>query len=479
MTHVDRRLFLRDTITYAGGALLAPSLLGLAACTDPTDAATGAALPELRRAGAGLGGYGALEPANDGLPFAIPAGFTLRRISADGGPMARPGEGAVPYAFDGMAAFAAAGGRVRLVRNHEIRDGAGTRPALGARPYDAKSPAGCTTLEVSLAFDTNGVVLHDEFVSIGGTAVNCAGGPTPWGSWITCEETTVGPRQGYDEPHGYCFEVPAAANEAVTPVPLRDMGRFSHEAVAVDPALGHVYETEDAGNTSGFYRFLPNVPGDLAAGGRLQMLAVVGRPQLNTTGATVSGTPAAAIQPFVPLPVRWVDVDDPDPALETGAPSVFAQGFAKGGARFARLEGCWWGDGSAYFNATSGGRAGAGQVWQYRPQTADRGQLVLIFESPSRTVLDSPDNLCTSPRGGLVICEDGGGEQYIRGLTQDGRIFDLVKTTTTAESSEFAGSCFSPDGRVLFFNQQGRTGAGSRPGGGTFALFGPWQAGAL
>jgi secreted PhoX family phosphatase len=321
--------------------------------------------------------------------------------------------------------------------------------------------------------------VHDEFISIGGTAVNCAGGPTPWGSWITCEETTVGPNQGYDRKHGYCFEVPASADDEVTPVALTAMGRFSHEAVAVDRIYGHVYETEDAGTDSGFYRFIPNDPSNLAAGGRLQMLAVAGRPQLNTTGIAVSGVPSASITPFVPMPAEWVDIDDADPDLEGGATKVFAQGLTKGGARFARLEGAWWGDNSVYFNATSGGRAQAGQVWQYRPLNANRGHLVLIFESPGEEVLDSPDNLCVSPRGGLVICEDGGGVQYLRGITEDGRIFDLALTTDPVNDTEFAGSCFSPDGRVLFFNQQGATSMSSSDRAGTYALWGPWENGTL
>ena len=475
MSFVDRRNFLRDTLKYAGGAVMAPSLAGLAACNADDVTAVGAAP---RRAGRGDGGYGALVADPGGLPFLIPASFTLRRISQSGDPMKRAGAGVVPYAFDGMGAFPA-GDRVRLVRNHEIRDAAGVRPPLGGKPFDAKAPAGTTTLELVVDPASGEITVVDEFVSLGGTAVNCAGGPTPWGSWITCEESTVGPAQGYERKHGYCFEVPAAANAEVEPVALTAMGRFVHEAVAVDRIYGHVYETEDDGNNSGFYRFIPNEPTNLAAGGRLQMLAVSGRPQFNTTGTTVGGVALAMITPFVPLPAQWVDIDDADPNLEAGATRVFAQGLAKGGARFARLEGCWWGDNSVYFHATSGGRAGAGQVWQYRPVSADRGHLVLVFESPSTAVLDAPDNLCVSPRGGIVICEDGGGEQFIRGLTPDGRIFDLVKTTDPVNDTEFAGSCFSPDGGVLFFNQQGATSATGTDRGGTYALWGPWQNGSL
>jgi secreted PhoX family phosphatase len=474
-TPLDRRNFLRDTFKYAGGALIAaPSLAGLAACNDlPAPSEPGG--PHAARARrSGAGGYGPLAVPPGDLTLAIPAGFTIRRISRTYDDMKRPGAGKVPNAFDGMASFPMANGNIRLIRNHEIRDAAtaaGVAP-LGSKPWDARAYGGCTSLEVRVDPATGEPTVVDEFVSISGTCVNCAGGPTPWGTWLTCEETVEGTAQGRDRNHGYVFEIPASASDEVTPVSLNAMGRFSHEAVAVDRTYGHVYETEDAGaTTSGFYRFIPNVLGDLRQGGRLQMLAVEGRPQINTG--------AGGIPPLVPLPARWVDIDNPDPATITSTTSCFAQGLAKGGARFARLEGCWWGDDSVYFNATSGGAAGAGQVWQYRALSADVGQLMLVFESPSAAVLDSPDNICTSPRGGLVICEDGGGDQYVRGLTRQGQIFDLVRTTSPAEDSEFAGACFSPDGRILFFNQQGSTAANGADRGATYALWGPWETGAL
>ena len=127
------------------------------------------------------------------------------------------------------------------------------------------------TVEVEVRPDGE-AELKTQFVSLAGTFVNCAGGETPWGSWLTCEETTASTGM----PHGYVFEVPA--DGFGDPTPIRDMGRFSHEAVAIDPFTGYVYETEDAGaslmgffgasSKSGFYRFVPNVSGRLAAGGR-------------------------------------------------------------------------------------------------------------------------------------------------------------------------------------------------------------------
>ena len=178
------------------------------------------------------------------------------------------------------------------------------------------------------------------------------------------------------------------------------------------------------------------------------------------------------------MPAVWVDIDDPDPVgAEQNPLAVFAQGYGKGGALFSRLEGCWYGDGSIYFDATDGGNAEAGQIWQYRPLTPHRGELTLIYESPGPQVLNSPDNICTSPRGGLVICEDTDGA-YVRGLTRDGRIFDFARNI--ANDSEFAGACFSPDGGTLFVNIQGDTyEGGSNILGVTLAIWGPWERGAL
>ncbi len=159
-------------------------------------------------------------------------------------------------------------------------------------------------------------------------------------------------------------------------------------------------------------------------------------------------------------------------AADTDALAVYQQGFAQGAATFARLEGIWYGDNSLFFTLTSGGENKLGQVWQYTPQGHDNGLLKLIFESPAEAVLDMPDNLCISPRGGLVICEDGHNEQFVRGLTRQGQIFDFAKNIVPGhEGKEFAGACFSPDGMTLFLNLQ-------TPGI-TLAIWGAWQRGAL
>ncbi|HJU65318.1 MAG TPA: alkaline phosphatase PhoX [Gemmatimonadaceae bacterium] len=468
MSTLDRRRFLQRSATLTGGIFLAPSLEGLVHWSR--DAAGLDARRPVRRAYLGDGGYGPLREAGQDLD--LPDGFTYVVIGTAGTTMSDGNP--TPAAHDGMAAFPMPNGNVRLVRNHEVRfatpEWAGRNLP---RRYDAKGGGGTVSLEVRIADGRRELVR--DFVSLSGTAVNCAGGPTPWGSWLTCEETTQGPSAGFEKAHGYVFEVSALAETPVEPVPLKAMGRFVHEAVAVDPRTGIVYETEDMTFSrlrgtpgAGFYRFIPRNPGVLAEGGRLQMVAVRGSPNHHTFTLQAERRPLRA---------RWVDIDDPDPARAESDPSaVSRQGFAKGAAVFQRLEGCWFGDGVVLFHATNGGDAGKGQVWQYRPDDDDDGELTLLFESPGSEVLDHPDNITVSPRGGIVLCEDGDADEYLRGLTRDGRIFDFARNRSSP--SEFAGACFSPDGNTLFVNVQGDNRPGGIPGR-TYAIWGPWERGAL
>src|SRR5687767_14966284 len=346
----------RDFLKQA--TLLAPSLLGLAACTDadPTGPRRASLLSST------------LEPCPECPELFIPPGFRCIKLSetttqSRANPALR-----VPQALDGMAAFRRPGHAIRLIRNHEITD-VPTTP-LGTRPYDPLAGGGTTTLEIAVHRRGQGLELEltEEFVSLSGTLRNCAGGATPWGSWLTCEETVSGTARGFTRPHGYVFEVPVGAHTDVDAVPLPALGRFVHEAVATDPRSGVVYLTEDktydppSGSPgSGFYRFLPVRRDDLKRGGRLQALCIDGRANYLTATGQVPGDS---------LPVRWIDIGDPDPAnAETDPSAVFRQALAGGAAIFQRLEGCWYGDGSIFFNATSGGDAGRGQVWQYRPAT--------------------------------------------------------------------------------------------------------------
>ncbi|HEY7386152.1 MAG TPA: alkaline phosphatase PhoX, partial [Beijerinckiaceae bacterium] len=351
--------------------------------------------------------YGDLHPTPDqgGNPIlALPRDFKYVTFSRTGEAF---GNGlVVPRNHDGMACFEGRGNVVRLIRNHELRNAAGDFNLGVNGPadlrYDAKGMGGCMTLD----FDTRSKRLVRQFIAIGGTIVNCSGGWS-WRNtgWITCEETTQGIKNGYEKPHGYNFFVPAGADSAV---PFKAMGRFSHEASVADDR-GIVYQTEDAGNNSGFYRFIPNDPRNLLAGGMLQMLAIMGNP----TAAMFTGQRVG-----VRLPVSWVVIPVPDPDLEGGAMSCFAQGRAAGGAAFNRLEGIFRGEDrrSMYFISTSGGTIkapgtsnGFGQLWHYLPADGhlqEEDQLVLVFESPSGSVLEAPDNLCLTPNGGVLFCED-------------------------------------------------------------------------
>jgi secreted PhoX family phosphatase len=369
-----------------------------------------------------------------------------------------------PPAHDGMAAFQVKD-ELRLVRNHEVNNQIGTPgAAIGPNAYDQLAAGGTTTLVI----DPTTRELVKDFVSLSGTLVNCAGGHTPWNSWISCEETVLGQvrlknsegadQGGFEKGHGYCFEVSSAANEPVTPVPLKQMGRFVHEAVAVDSQTGIVYLTEDF-QKAGFYRFIPNQAGQLAAGGRLQMLTVKDHPKYDTRTGQKAGTPLLA---------GWVDIPNPDPAeAELDNLAVYKQGIGAGAATFARLEGCFYGNGRVYFTSTNGGDKELGQVWEYVPSGKDQGHLTLLLEVADSSVLFMPDNICLAGRY-LIICEDNDHRSYLRVLAPQGHVFDLAENIVQGfETKELAGVTFSPDGRTLFVNLQ--------VPGMTFAIWGPWE----
>lgn len=464
----------REFLRRAGGLVLASTLASLQACANP--ARRDPAAPNMRRARTGRGSYEALRRVRDqdGREIlALPEGFEYVTFGRTGEPTT---DGmATPRSHDGMACFALAGGRVRLIRNHEVANRPGdSTAAVGGDPatrYDPLAGAGCMTLD----FDPGTMRLTRDFVSLNGTHINCAGGLAYRDAgWLTCEETVAGPAEGFARPHGYIFFVGCDWERARPAEPLNAMGRFVHEA-AVAMADGVVYETEDAVD-SGFYRFLPNDPADLARGGILQMLAVTGRPGYDTRLGQTVGTP---------LPVEWVSIDRPDPQAPGDA--CFGQGFAKGGARFSRLEGIHRGeDGGVYFISTTGGEPGYGQLWHYAPGSRE---LVLRFEAPNGAVLDSPDNLCVTPSGAILFCEDDGNRNdndrhplapdlvnvnRLVGLTGEGRTFDFA--VNIFSRSELAGACFSPDGTILFVNIQGNATPGS---GMTCAIRGPWERGPL
>ena len=417
-------------------------------------------------------GYGELQPDPEGV-IELPAGFTYRILSRVGQMMDDGYK--VPGLHDGMAAFPGPSGTTILVRNHELSLDHHSIGAFGplnelirekdrAKLYDAGRRRPCLGGTSTLVYNTREMRLEKHFLSLGGTVRNCAGGPTPWGSWITCEETVQKEEGLYSRDHGYNFEVPATSRVGLTPaVPLKAMGRFVHEAIAVDPNSGIVYETEDRGDGL-LYRFIPDKPGNLAAGGRLQVLRVKDRPSLDTRNWN-----ARQVLPGHAFEVEWVEMDE----VESPNDDLRYRGFEDGGAaRFARGEGMWWDKGWVYFVCTNGGLNKKGQVWRYAPSSEEGkpgensrpGKLELFIEPNDGNLVENADNLTVAPWGDLVLCEDGPEEQFVVGVTPQGNLYKLGRNVFN--DSEFAGSTFSPDGSTLFVNIQ-------NPGI-TLAITGPW-----
>ena len=462
MAGYTRRRFLAGL-----GAVSAVALSPLAACVAAADA---------RGAATAVPGYGPLQPDPRGI-LDLPEGFHYRVIS-------RVGQGmddgfVVPGRPDGMHAFPAAQGRTILLRNHELNPGSGETAfrdmerelssAERARIYDAGAGRGGVT---TLVVDTASSRVEHQFLTLAGTLRNCSGGATPWGSWISCEEIVIGAGQyGARREHGYNFEVPAAATSLVEPLPLKAMGRFNHEAVAVDGRTGIVYQTEDRDDGL-LYRFLPRQRGRLAAGGRLQALAIRDLPAVNT------GNRQDAANTFTlgrRLRVAWVDLDD----VTSPNDDLRHQGRTSGAATFVRGEGmsvetdavgggtCIW------FVCTSGGPHGLGQLWCYRPAAGEGddaegrqpGTIELGVEPRNIDWLRNGDNLTLAPFGDLLVCEDNSNAQHVVGITRSGGMYRVA--ANGRRDSEFAGATFSADGSTLFVNLQ-------KPGL-TFAVKGPWH----
>lgn len=425
--------------------------------------ATGGAFAALAASGCvrtGLGSvsaataYGPLVPDPKGL-IDLPVGFSYRVISSLGEPMSDGGT--VPDKADGMGCFDLGDGKLALVRNHELQPQHESGGATGAA-YDtvARSlvplPGGTTTL----VLDAGTFEVERQFRSLSGTIRNCAGGVTPWGSWLTCEENVSKPDGRINKEHGWVFEVPASATGPVDPVPLKALGRFNHEAACVDPATGVVYETEDR-DDSLLYRFIPNEPGNLAAGGKLQALAIEGVPDTRNWDA-----PAVAPQSW--HAVRWIDLDN----VESPEDDLRQRGAAAGATLFARGEGIWMGEGELYFCCTSGGAAKLGQIFRLRPQSGAPDRLQLFFESTSIAQFNYGDNLVVAPNSHLIVCEDAYTDRVTNrliGLTPAGAPYELALSRV---QTEWAGACFSPDGETLFVNLYSPTR--------TVAITGPWAA---
>jgi len=426
--------------------------------------------------------FGPLMPDPEGI-LDLPAGFSYTIISQQGEEM---DDGLlVPAKHDGMAAFRADNGTIRLVCNHENYTARRQDSAFGEkyerlglvdkdRIYDfgkgdTPGAGGTTTIHYDpLARERLGIHL-----SLAGTEINCAGGPMPWGSWLSCEETFRDPGNSFErgrivqreKRHGYIFEVPAYADGLAEPMPLTAMGRFEHEAAAADPASGVIYLTEDR-HRSLLYRFIPNMPGVLREGGKLQGLGIVGKPGFDTRNWE-----SPDMQPGQWMDVEWVDLENPDGDDN----DLRLRGREKGAAIFARGEGICYANGDFAFTCTIGGPSRLGQIFVYRPSPAEGtpgeakrpGQISLLAESNTDSLLRNGDNLTFSPWGDLVVCEDTSAQCGLVGVRPDGQLYPIANNAYTR--AELAGICFSPDGSVMFVNIRQR--------GITLAITGPWSTG--
>jgi uncharacterized protein len=436
-------------------------------------------------------GYGPLVNKGD---LWLPIEFNYEVISVQGRPMSdgRP----TPGIFDGMAAYPGPGRSTILIRNHENRERAGEMKVLtgSVLEYDETTLGGNTKLEVvhhkAGRDPITGQQLYtfevvQDFAILGGTSTNCAGGIRDPHQWITCEEVVK--RQPNGKKHGYIFEIDARATGPVPALPVVQAGRFLHEA-SIERS-GILYQTEDRGFQadpvvgligSCFYRYVPFPRGGgvplVQTSGPLQALALEGEPRANMDLRAVG----------VPYAVVWVDVPEPDHDDDTDNRRDRAPGFTptriqaidRGAAYFNRLEGMWAGPGNAkiYFVTTEGGPQRLGQVWEYDP---GQETVTLIYVSTDAARLQNPDNVVIVPTTqDIFLCEDSPGEQFIRGVTQQGQIYDFARTTTN--ETEFCGACFDPNGQTLYVNQQGDR--GSIPDGPpegravTYAIYGPFES---
>ncbi len=395
--------------------------------------------------------------------IALPPGFSYTALSVTGQPMS-DGQ-LVPGRHDGMGCFQQRrnGSFIReytLVRNHELLVDDrqfGNRAGVvvpSRRKWDPAINAGGTT---NLVVSHAGDVVRD-YASLGGTVRNCAGGVTPWNTWLTCEETVETPKSDrrFSKKHGYVFEV--SPSEQWSAEPLTAMGRFNHEAIAVDPGSGDIFLTEDRGD-SAIYRFRPANPNPerrLENRGRLYALVIKPHQRADCNGdalATRRGEKTECVdtsklmQPFLgqKLETSWVALEDVDPDDDV----LRVQAQSKGAAIFARGEGMWQDRGRVYWCCTSGGDAGLGQIFEFDTATET---LRLVVESTVAGQLDQPDNIAVGPDGTLYVTEDGPGENGVKGIDADGRLFPFAMNVLNEH--EMAGACFSPDGTRLFVNMQ-------------------------
>lgn len=441
----SRRKFVNQCAVYALGFSGLQNLLG----------------KEIRSKENNVNGYGPLikDPAKI---LDLPKDFSYKIIGRSGELMS---DGLyLPDKPDGMATFSSSQNKdvVILIRNHEINPLTfGVNGPFGKRNskislidenliYDKGNLLPCLGGTTTVVYDTRTQKVIKQFLSLIGTLRNCAGGPTPWNSWISCEEVVMGAGGPCKKDHGWCFEVPARETPKITnPVPLKAMGRFNHEAVAVDPISGDVYLTEDR-HDGLIYKFRPYVKSKLEKGGILFSLKIKAQPSFDTRNWKDQKFEVGQKEE-----IEWIKMEE----VESPNDDLRFQGFSKGSACFARGEGMWYSQGEIYFACTNGGPKKRGQIWKIND-----GKLELFAEPNNPDLVDNCDNLTVSPMGDLFICEDGKGDQFIDVVTSNGQIFKMAKNSKS--SSELSGPTFSPDGSTLFVNIQ--------HDGLTLAITGPW-----
>jgi secreted PhoX family phosphatase len=335
----------------------------------------------------------------------LPAGFASRIVARSGQTVAGTG-----YTWhgapDGGACFADGSGWI-YVSNAELSGGAGGVSAL--------------------RFDAGGN-LTGAYRTLSGTSRNCAGGATPWDTWLSCEEVDF----------GYVFETdPWGANQAFR----RDaMGRFTHEAAACDPVRRVIYLTEDESDGC-FYRFRPQSWGDLWAGGTLEVMVA---------DSASSGT------------ATWAPVPDPTP----GRGDTPTRDQVPGAKRFDGGEGCYYARGVCYFTTK-----GDNRVWRFNA-TDDTYELAYDASLTQRPPLTGVDNVTGTASGDLYVAEDGGNMEICL-ITPDGAVSAFLQVTGQG-GSEITGPAFGPAGDRLYFSSQRGT-SGSSSGGITYEVRGPFR----
>tara|TARA_B100000959_G_scaffold98375_1_gene104071 strand:+ start:2892 stop:4262 length:1371 start_codon:yes stop_codon:yes gene_type:complete len=409
----------------------------------------------------------------------LPNGFNYTVISEQGRMM---NDGLLtPAQADGMAAFQNKNGNINLVCNHENHPASFKNSAFGVDNqyleklnseliYDlgekvTPGTGGTTTIEYNPV--TRKTIR--QHMSLIGTEYNCAGGPTPWGSWLSCEECFKAPGTTFEREtvvkrekrHGYIFEVQALNPKVSIPIPIKDMGRFEHEAAAVDPFSGIIYLTEDK-HRSLLYRFIPNKKNQLSLGGKLQALSFANKPSFDTRNWFDDSIKEGAWHE-----VKWIDLENVDPDEN----DLRLRGFDKGAARFARGEGICYAENSVFMTATIGGTERMGQVFEYRinrefskNSRGAAGHIKLLAESNNESLLQHADNIIMSPWNDLIICEDTYNYCGLVGIEPNGSQYIFADNTYT--DSELCGVCFSQNNSVMFVNIQDR--------GLTLAIHGPW-----